>query len=263
MLPAMYITREATHGGPLEQSYSAASGKSPLRGGISEPPYREAGELETPRATCGGCLSDTGQKAVTWAYVGEGKGAFRPTSYNYVGHGRGSYEQEVVVTPGKLNMRKVYLALTVLMLVLVAAAAVISLLAAGGKPSRLFRAERPRSVRPLVARRPLVSYNCDAGFENWSAVWPDEKKDWCCANHGRGCKPASSDASSSGCDTHCIYLGKTATCRRRIQYGADHRFLHQPNACKQAHAAVKGYCPVCGACDLVVAGCRAAPAGAM
>lgn len=191
-----------------------------------------------PPTGCGSCLQESGSKSLVWKFVGEGQGTFAPVqNYEYVGSGRGTYEKEVVVTPGRWNMRKV---LTLLALPCGVALMVLLLIWS------------VTALRARHASRKTVTYSCDelgVLVNTWSAT----KREWCCANLGRGC-PTTPD----GCNQDCTYLGKTGSCAYRIQWGADHRFLNQPAACQQAHQMVLGQCSVCRACALELSNCHAA-----
>merc|ERR1711879_783667 len=60
-----------------------------------------------------------------------------------------------------------------------------------------------------------------------------------------------------GCDNVCEYNKTAASCRFRIQWAANHRFLGQPNACSLAHEFVLQQCPVCSDCRATATGCEA------
>mmetsp|Transcript_46021 Transcript_46021/g.103505 ORF Transcript_46021/g.103505 Transcript_46021/m.103505 type:complete len:257 (+) Transcript_46021:70-840(+) len=231
--------------------------------------HDEAEMVPVPPSGCGSCLQDNGTKMLTWKYVGEGQGTFQPVqSYNYVGSGRGSYEKDIIVTPGKFNMQKVVLWLFMpLVLAILGLAFLMLQYAAQDAQGR--DVDRPTGVRntpghihaPHARKRPTrpaaaadPSYNCDDNIDNWAAGWSDAQKDWCCANRGKGCLPVM-----QGCNTDCNYMRKTATCAFRIQWGANHRFLHASNACEQAYQMVLGQCPFCAGCLLADASCAAEP----
>mmetsp|Transcript_9997 Transcript_9997/g.21995 ORF Transcript_9997/g.21995 Transcript_9997/m.21995 type:complete len:369 (-) Transcript_9997:180-1286(-) len=40
---------------------------------------------------------------------------------------------------------------------------------------------------------PPPNFDCDSGFLRWQEIWTDQKKDWCCLKHGRGCKGLPQD----------------------------------------------------------------------
>jgi len=45
--------------------------------------------------------------------------------------------------------------------------------------------------------RPLTlngRFDCEADAQNWKTGWSKAKKEWCCKNHGRGCKGAEPKA---------------------------------------------------------------------
>jgi len=60
---------------------------------------------------------------------------------------------------------------------------------------------------------------------------------------------------SSACSKSCTYLGKSASCGFRVQWGANHRYLGHPHACKLAHTMVLGQCSVCSNCTLAGSAC--------
>lgn len=62
---------------------------------------------------------------------------------------------------------------------------------------------------------------------------------------------------TAGCSAMCRYRGKSGSCGFRIQWGANHRYLGQPQACKKAWIMVLSQCPVCSQCALANAGCVA------
>lgn len=43
-----------------------------------------------------------------------------------------------------------------------------------------------------------------------------EKRDWCCKNHQRGC--AHTTFSPLGCDAVCVVHGESSTCKDRMQW---------------------------------------------
>eukprot|EP00419_Tripos_fusus_P031137 CAMPEP_0172782388 /NCGR_PEP_ID=MMETSP1074-20121228/203909_1 /TAXON_ID=2916 /ORGANISM="Ceratium fusus, Strain PA161109" /LENGTH=279 /DNA_ID=CAMNT_0013619373 /DNA_START=29 /DNA_END=869 /DNA_ORIENTATION=+ len=177
-------------------------------------------------------LKDEGTKQVKWTYVGEGKGNFTPmmVNYNYVGHGRGTFDKEAQATPANsppCSKEKIYVALGLLMFVL-------TVLALFSMPSIT------RGVRKVIAEQEASrAHDCQAGSSNWEDTWSDEKKQWCCDHHGKACP-----ADETGCGTLCNYLGKTATCRYRIKWGAEHRFAHRANACVAAYRMVQEQCDI-------------------
>eukprot|EP00419_Tripos_fusus_P086962 CAMPEP_0172864762 /NCGR_PEP_ID=MMETSP1075-20121228/81022_1 /TAXON_ID=2916 /ORGANISM="Ceratium fusus, Strain PA161109" /LENGTH=312 /DNA_ID=CAMNT_0013713719 /DNA_START=72 /DNA_END=1006 /DNA_ORIENTATION=- len=193
------------------------------------------------------CLKENGSKSLVWKYVGQNQGSFKPEqSYEYVGQGQGTHDKEIVVTPGKFSSSKVCMCLGLsccLLLPLVALLTILGLWAAFSHPS---------NPGGKVA---VIRYDCQAGRNNWAKGWSEAKKDWCCAREGVGCVP-----ETKGCLTNCEYMSKTASCAYRIQWGANHRFLHQPQACMRAHQMVLGQCPFCNACPLAQAGCKETPA---
>lgn len=193
------------------------------------------------------CCQESGMVSMNWAYVGHGNGAFQSVRmYSYVGQGRGSYELEEVVIPARWNMQKICIGVSCLAVLLVVLALVVR--AGVGHLRGTGNAAQP-SVD--VAS---VSYDCETGYDNWALLWTDAQKGWCCMKYGRGCAP-----KLEGCNTLCNFMRKTGTCKFRIQWGANHRYLHQPEACAQAHQMVLGQCPYCAGCQLADAGCHAAP----
>lgn len=190
-------------------------------------------------------LKDEGTKTVSWKFVGEGNGNFTPVqNYNYVGQGLGSFDKKVEPNPPPSNKQKIYMGLGLLMLFFVVVA-LFSLpsLAKGVHDTR----NDTRKEGPIAGV--TAPHNCEVGNLNWAEAWPDEKKAWCCSHYGTGCP------SERGCDAICTYVGKSATCRVRVQWGASHRFLHQSDSCAQAHRMVQQECTICGGCGLVDVGC--------
>jgi len=195
---------------------------------------------------CGSCLQDNGTKMLTWKYVGEGQGQFQPKqTYEHVGQGRGSYEKEVVVMPGKWNMQKVVLCVSIpLALALLGGVIFLAML------------RRTPQTPEVLRQRPIqvTQYNCDSGADTWAKDWSAKKKDWCCANAHKGCLP-----DFKGCDTNCNWMGKDFSCGYRVNWGANHRFKGQPSACTQAYNMVAGQCPWCGSkcsLDAALASCH-------
>jgi len=45
----------------------------------------------------------------------------------------------------------------------------------------------PPIAVPMPARGPVDPFNCADGEANWPAEWSTQKKQWCCAQHGKGC----------------------------------------------------------------------------
>mmetsp|Transcript_47632 Transcript_47632/g.101907 ORF Transcript_47632/g.101907 Transcript_47632/m.101907 type:complete len:664 (+) Transcript_47632:59-2050(+) len=126
-----------------------------------------------------------------------------------------------------------------------------------------------------------------------AAAWTPEQRLWCCLHKGVGCTPtplpkaakdvkdeedgkekettsASSGTSmttiltttrpapaqvAKGCDTICHYLGKSATCKQRVQFAMQNRFLGTPNPCMSAHSVVQSQCKVCSVCSAAAVGC--------
>jgi len=204
-------------------------------------------QVELPDAVppdgCTSCLQEDGSKSLVWKYVGQGQGTFKPVqSYEYVGQGKGSHDKEIVVTPGKFSFTKVCLCIGLsCCFPLVALFVILGLRAALTNPM----------PNPGGQEVTVITYDCQAGRNNWAKGWTDAKKDWCCARAGIGCIP-----DNKGCLTDCEYMQKTASCAFRIQWGANHRFLHQTQACAKAHQMVLGQCPFCNACPLAQAGCK-------
>jgi len=223
-------------------AYSTAAMVSP-EGWTELGPHDEM--VPVPPTGCVGCLQDSGTKLLTWKYVGEGQGTFQPVqSYNYVGQGRGSFAKEVVITPGKWDMKKVLMCAGVLSVIL--ALSVLGFLAYLG-----MRGGSVTGVRQSVAAAGTArKYDCGHGLDSEVIAWDQRKKEWCCAHTGNGCQPPA-----QGCQTECTYMQKKATCSFRIQWGATHRFLQQPGACQQAYTMVLGQCPFCHSCALADAGC--------
>jgi hypothetical protein len=203
--------------------------------------------VPVPPTGCVGCLQDSGTKLLTWKYVGEGQGTFQPVqSYNYVGQGRGSFAKEVVITPGRWDMKKVLMCVGVCSVIL--ALSVLGFLAyLGMRAGSVPGVRQPATAAGTGNGR---NFDCNNGLDNWVTAWEQPKKDWCCAHENKGCKPPE-----QGCSTDCTYMKKTASCKFRIQWGATHRFLNQPGACQQAYNMVLGQCPFCHSCALADANC--------
>lgn len=68
--------------------------------------------------------------------------------------------------------------------------------------------------------------------------------------------PQAPAPTSPACETPCLYLGKTATCKFRVEYAINHRFKGQPDACMLAYIMVLSQCPVCFHCAPGYTGCR-------
>mmetsp|Transcript_58323 Transcript_58323/g.165855 ORF Transcript_58323/g.165855 Transcript_58323/m.165855 type:complete len:212 (-) Transcript_58323:254-889(-) len=182
-------------------------------------------------------LKDEGTKSVKWTFVGEGRGTFQPVqNYDYVGHGLGSYQQQVTPPPPPTccSRQRVYLGLGLLL----AAVVLVGLLT------------MPRLRQAAAPSVQTEAFNCKLDFATWRETWSSDKKDWCCANKGKACE------ATGDCNSQCAFARHTATCRARIQWGADHRFLHQPDSCASSHQMVLGQCPVCQGCALANTGCQ-------
>jgi len=187
-------------------------------------------------------LKDEGTKQVKWTYVGVGQGNFTPMmNYDYVGNGRGTVDKQQAVPANSpsCSKEKIYVVLGLLMFVL-------TVLALFSMPSIT------KGVQKVIAAQEASrAYDCKAGPSNWADKWSDEKTKWCCDHHGKACP-----GDETGCGTLCSYLGKKATCRYRIKWGAEHRFAHRPNACAVAHRMVQEQCDSCHKCKLDDAGCK-------
>mmetsp|Transcript_14565 Transcript_14565/g.28696 ORF Transcript_14565/g.28696 Transcript_14565/m.28696 type:complete len:234 (+) Transcript_14565:87-788(+) len=202
--------------------------------------------VPVPPEGCTSCLQESGSQEEVWKFVGHGQGNFTPVpTYEFVGQNRGSHTKEVVTTPGKLNYQKVCMCVTLscgLPLILLA-------LIMGVKA--VLSSATPGATGPTVQN---PDFDCNIGLDVWASGWSDAKKDFCCAKEGRGCIP-----QNKGCATDCDYKRKTASCAFRIQWGANHRFAHVPNACSLARQMVLGQCPFCNTCTLAASNCFAAP----
>eukprot|EP00425_Heterocapsa_triquetra_P044984 CAMPEP_0195079090 /NCGR_PEP_ID=MMETSP0448-20130528/21114_1 /TAXON_ID=66468 /ORGANISM="Heterocapsa triquestra, Strain CCMP 448" /LENGTH=266 /DNA_ID=CAMNT_0040111893 /DNA_START=29 /DNA_END=826 /DNA_ORIENTATION=+ len=171
------------------------------------------------------CTADQ-TTTVTWAYVGDGKGKFSEEKvYNFVGDGQGAYEKEEIKSYHNWRPRLC----TIVAALIVAALGLIYL-----------------AVRnwhwPGGGGGVAEPHNCLTGFD---VGWNDEKKHWCCINHGMGCPPDGSvkpiagvgqiASHLQGCDTDCDLDGHKATCGFRVQYASTHRFAGTADACSQAY----------------------------
>jgi len=191
-------------------------------------------------------LKDESTKQVKWTYVGDGQGNFTPMmDYNYVGHGRGTFDKGAgqATTPANsppCSKEKIHVVLGLLTFIL-------TVLALFSMPSIT------KGVRKVIAEQEASGvHDCQVEQEfSLADKWSDEKRKWCCDHHGKACL-----GDETGCGTLCNYLGKKATCRYRIKWGAEHRFAHRPNACVAAYRMVQEQCNVCHKCKLDDAGCK-------
>lgn len=200
-----------------------------------------------------GLLKNSGTKSLSWRFVGEGKGSFSPLqSYEYVGRGQGAFEKEVVTMPGAYSWPKIALCISVplcLLLTILAASWVLTMASS--------QQQKVQQHIPAVAeKRGGLDFDCEADYAHWHVKWSPNKQHWCCAKTGRACvAPASADLMRA-CTTQCDYMGHTATCAYRVQWGASHRFKADSNACDRAWTMVAGQCPMCQACPLAATHCQ-------
>lgn len=72
------------------------------------------------------------------------------------------------------------------------------------------------------------------------------------AGHSESTEPP---AATAACDHSCLYKNRTATCRERVIWSANHKFLGRANACREAWRCVQDECPSCADCPLAHTGC--------
>jgi len=100
-----------------------------------------------------------------------------------------------------------------------------------------------------------LPFDCSVGEPT---SWEEKQKTWCCQHEHRGCPgDAAAPTNATGCDTHCSYSGKIATCKARVYWASTHQFLNEKDACVSGHKLVLSQCPSCGNCTLHDAGCKA------
>jgi len=201
-------------------------------------------------------LRDEDVVSTRWKFVGEGNGTFAPVqTYNYVGHGQGSFEKADEPPTACTCRTKAFVALGIVIGLLVLYG-LLGMPRPGAVrhptllPSDVGWARDPDpALQPSTTQRP--AHDCEVGYSSWASSWSDEKKDYCCSIHGRGCP------EDETCETVCKYVGKSASCGTRVHYVATHRFLGKQDACSQALDAVQRQCVNCGGCTLAEVTCIA------
>lgn len=79
----------------------------------------------------------------------------------------------------------------------------------------------------------------------------------------RGNAAAARSSDDAGCDTPCVFGGRTASCRARIQSVAEYAYAGNPAACALAFDDVQAVCTSCRqTCSLTAAQCLTPPATA-
>lgn len=112
---------------------------------------------------CCGCVVVGHTDNFRYVYVGAGRGRYEESArgnFHYVGPSKGHYEKEQL--PADHTWRYILLAVTVVVLMLIIVAV----------------------IHAMVEEAP---FNCSEGYDNWQAGWSMMKKEYCCANEGRGC----------------------------------------------------------------------------
>lgn len=72
--------------------------------------------------------------------------------------------------------------------------------AASALPTSVPQSGRPSGAAPMppaIPSRPTTSvdpFNCAIAWSHWDQLWPDQKKDWCCQVHGKGCPTTAAPA---------------------------------------------------------------------
>lgn len=80
--------------------------------------------------------------------------------------------------------------------------------------------------------------------------WDDFKQSYCCENPPYICAPYD-----KGCDTPCLYMNATVSCRARIHFKRQWAFKKKDDGCLWAYWLVMDQCTVCNECTAVQAGC--------
>lgn len=122
-------------------------------------------------------------------------------------------------------------------------------------------ATAPSPTADVTADLTSKPYDCTAGPSNLKKLWPAAKLHWCSQHRHDGSETSveRSPSPSAECNTQCLFDTKTATCKFRIQWATDHRFIGQLGSCELAHKFVLGYCPPCANCTLAGAICKPSP----
>eukprot|EP00930_Biecheleria_cincta_P035815 TRINITY_DN24610_c0_g1_i1.p1 TRINITY_DN24610_c0_g1~~TRINITY_DN24610_c0_g1_i1.p1 ORF type:complete len:459 (+),score=71.68 TRINITY_DN24610_c0_g1_i1:168-1379(+) len=80
--------------------------------------------------------------------------------------------------------------------------------------------------------------------------WDAFKQNYCCQNPPYICAPYD-----RGCDSPCLYMNATVSCRARMHFKRQWAFQGQGDACLWAYWLVMDQCPVCHECTALQAGC--------
>merc|ERR1711879_775917 len=63
-------------------------------------------------------------------------------------------------------------------------------------------------------------------------------------------------SKSMGCNSMCMFEGRSASCNARINYAAKHLVSDKPNPCKAALFLVHVQCPSCHVCNIKDSACN-------
>jgi len=215
---------------------------------MSQGAMPEANHLMTEEGVSTGLFCVADQKIHTdWTYVGEGKGAFTQQQvYNFVGEQRGSFDKHETKTYSHWRPRLCTLVLLGIAAVALAVFALVQYLTLGS----------------ATDASTCGAQDCLCGFHTG---WEDDKKVWCCQNHGMGCPPDNSmqpmtgigklASPLQGCATKCELKGISADCSARVNFASEHRFQMDPNKCQSAYELVKQQCIFCSLCPVESTGC--------
>jgi hypothetical protein len=66
----------------------------------------------------------------------------------------------------------------------------------------------------------------------------------------------SSASALNTCGEHCVFEGRTETCKEHLQRVAYQEFLGDPRSCARARDVAIKRCPICGQCSMEAAGCQ-------
>mmetsp|Transcript_80430 Transcript_80430/g.179952 ORF Transcript_80430/g.179952 Transcript_80430/m.179952 type:complete len:264 (-) Transcript_80430:187-978(-) len=171
--------------GSAGRHYQTGGGAVELAAAGSTAPGRGA------RSLC--CEADSTLNPPSWAYVGQGNGAFSSVPvYNYVGQGGGSYAKQEVITyrVEGLRWQCICLAAAVFVLTIVLLSQPISIRQSG--PALRSRSETPASGRGEDQRlgevgSSTLEYDCDHDFAGVWTRWLPTKREYCCNAYSIGC----------------------------------------------------------------------------
>lgn len=93
--------------------------------------------------------------------------------------------------------------------------------------------------------------DCAMGFPK---DWDDLKQNYCCQNAPYICAPYD-----RGCDSPCLYMNATVSCRARIHFKRQWALKGKGDSCLWAYWLVMDQCPVCHECTALQAGCSHNP----